>query len=62
MESIDPVRYFVDIEHWLDGDIKLLVRDVGGDDASKLAVAESLRRIADELEAQVLDPSLANLH
>jgi len=58
----DPVRYHIEVEHWLDGDIKYRVIDIDCDDTSKLAVAASMRRIADRLEAEVADPSLAVVH
>jgi hypothetical protein len=45
-----PVCYTVRlVEHW-DGRLEIFVEDVAGDERSRKAVADSLRRAADRLE------------
>lgn len=47
----EPVRYQLDIRHYHDGRLEVSANGIGEDPRSIAAVAETLRKLADQLES-----------
>lgn len=48
---MEPVQYTVSVTHWHDGDIDVMVNDVGDSEQDRKAVAFALRKAAELVES-----------